>query len=254
MSLLRDPQTIRRRCQRLLSRAAERTLEHVAYHPDARRVLVADLIAQRPMPGARGAASSDRASAPSSFAAALARGLATAHPARAAQAPSAPLLRRLQTARPEVFGSPDRTRNASTDDDAPPRLDGLVDHLTDRARDGALPASALLGELLTIFGPVWSCGGIHLHGLDLGDVWRHHQAGGSDDHAGLLPLHGPAQQLTRALAPHLPFAVTGLDQLCGPVDLRVGRVLLAYGVLQLRDDALCGAALPLATPAAVEWR
>jgi hypothetical protein len=76
----------------------------------------------------------------------------------------ADLLRRLGTlvaSKPTIFGSRDT-----------PRPGGLFDRLVSLAKNGQLPATVILSELLQQLGPIWPSR-LTLGGIALGDCWKH---------------------------------------------------------------------------------
>lgn len=138
------------------------------------------------------------------------------------------------TARPDLFGG---------------RLGGLFDHL---AASGTVEAAAILAAILDGLGPIWP-GRILLHGVPLGDVWRHPRAAVD----GLVPFHKLSQWLAYSLVEVFEEAgipVTRLDALTGLPEYRNGGLLLDTGVLALRDPALAATSLSVDHPAIVEWR
>lgn len=150
----------------------------------------------------------------------------------------AALLRRLGaalTADPALFGSPGRIGN-------------LFDHLRAEARDGVLPAAAILAAALRGFGAIWP-GRHNLAGVNLGDVWRH----GS----GLVPFHKLSQWLAYSLIEPLEdagIAVVEIDALTGLAEYRNGGLLLDLGLIAPRDPALSTRVLTVDEEAVVEWR
>ncbi|GJD59975.1 URC4/urg3 family protein [Methylobacterium frigidaeris] len=132
----------------------------------------------------------------------------------------------------------------------------LFDRIKARARDGEVPAEAVLEVLLTHLGPIWP-GRIVLDGIDLGDTWRHPLAGGAGPTEGLVPFHKLSQWLAYSLLEPLEEAgltVTGLDALTGLPEYRNGGLFLDTGVLALRRPE--EAKLPHAVDSrlVVEWR
>ncbi len=159
----------------------------------------------------------------------------------------AALMRRLGEAvraQPDIFGV------------QKPRLGGLADHLVAQAREGQLPATAILETLLVALGPIWP-GRVVLGGVSLGDVWRHRQARTGDATDMLVPLHKLSQWLSYSLVEPLEQAgirVTGLDGLTGLAEYRNGGLFIDSGVIVARDAQLLRAALPADSEAVVEWR
>lgn len=159
----------------------------------------------------------------------------------------AALLRRLGdalTAAPDLFGKRE------------PRPGHLLDALRERADRHEVRAADVLGAVLTGFGSIWP-GRLVLGGVNLGDVWRHSEAGGRGPGANLVPLHKLSQWLTYSLLEPLEsagLAVVGRERLTGLAEYRNGGLFLDTGVLVPRHDAvLCGAHRP-GDEVIVEWR
>ncbi|WP_407523159.1 URC4/urg3 family protein [Methylobacterium oryzisoli] len=136
------------------------------------------------------------------------------------------------------------------------RPGGLYDRLAGQARDGALPATAILAALLTHLGPIWP-GRIALDGIDLGDTWRHPRAGGEGETASLVPFHKLSQWLAYSLLEPLEEAgltVTGLDALTGLPEYRNGGLFLDTGVLALKRPEEAGRPHAVGSELVVEWR
>jgi hypothetical protein len=130
------------------------------------------------------------------------------------------------------------------------RLGRLYDHWLPRR--AALPAPAILRDLLLAFGAIWP-GRLTLEGVPLGDCWRHGAAPGD----GLVPLHKLSQWLAYSLIEPLAeagFAVTEIDGLTGLAEYRNGGLFIDGGVLVPRDPDLGRAALDPASEPVVEWR
>ncbi|MEL3891100.1 URC4/urg3 family protein [Ferrovibrio sp. MS7] len=147
---------------------------------------------------------------------------------------------------PDYFGRADEV----------PRIGFLFDHLKAQARDGVLPADAILKALLRGLGPVWP-GRIEFEGVNLGDCWRHAAATAPDASNGLVPFHKLSQWLAYSLVEPLEEAgirVADLDALTGLPEYRNGGLFLDLGVLRLKDPALAAERLPPAHEAVVEWR
>lgn len=136
------------------------------------------------------------------------------------------------------------------------RLGALVDHLSAHARDGQLPAPAILRALLDALSDIWP-GRLLLDGVPLGDVWHHPHAGGEGRTAGLLPLHKLSQWLSYSLLHPLEVAgltVSDLDVLTGLAEYRNGGLLLDLGALRPRDAAIFAARHEVGSELVVEWR
>jgi len=147
-------------------------------------------------------------------------------------------------AKPEIFGA-DR-----------PRIGGLFDHLARQARDGRLPAPAILAAVLEGLGDIWP-GRIALAGVNLGDVGRHPGAATDDLTSGLVPFHKLSQWLAYSLIEPLEAAgivVTGLDQLTALAEYRNGGLLIDLGLLRPKHAAVLGQAHAGSSEVVVEWR
>lgn len=134
-----------------------------------------------------------------------------------------------------------------------PRPGGLFDHLAAQARDGTLPAAAILEALLAYLGPVWP-GRLTLDGVDLGDTWRHPSLPPGDD---FVPFHKLSQWLAYSLIEPLEeagIAVVDLDALTGLPEYRNGGLFYDTGVLQLRRPAEALREHEVSSPLVVEWR
>jgi hypothetical protein len=148
------------------------------------------------------------------------------------------LLRRLGdalAAHPELFG-------------AEGRIGHLFDHLRAQAKDGGLPASAILAALLRGLGTIWP-GRHSLAGVNLGDVWQHR--------VGLVPFHKLSQWLAYSLIEPLAaagVAVTEIDGLTGLAEYRNGGLFLDLGVIVPRDPGLVWRVLTVDAEPVVEWR
>jgi uncharacterized protein DUF1688 len=160
----------------------------------------------------------------------------------------AALLRRLGAvvaAKPEVFARVDA-----------PRPGGLFDHLAALARNGAIPAPAILAELLRHLGGIWpSC--LELGGIPLGDCWHHTAMTTDDATSRLVPLHKLSQWLAYSLIEPLQAAgieVTDIDGLTGLAEYRNGGLFIDTGVLALRDPGEAEREHDVGSVLVVEWR
>lgn len=121
---------------------------------------------------------------------------------------------------------------------------------------GDLAAADLLAQLLMSLsglGPETSEAG----GWALGDAWRHEAVRGPGASGGWVPFHTLAQRLTLSLLEPFAWAgvqVGGLSLLTGPADARHGRLMLARGLLRLRDPQTAGQVWRLGDEPVVEWR
>jgi hypothetical protein len=93
--------------------------------------------------------------------------------------------------------------------------------------------------------------------VNLGDVWRHTQVKGDDLTAGLVPFHKRSQWLTYSLIEPLQEAgvsVEGVETLTALPEYRNGGLLLDFGVLTPKNDAVLGQAYTPDAEVVVEWR
>jgi hypothetical protein len=152
----------------------------------------------------------------------------------------ASIVRRLGEAvggRPDLFGQ------------RSPRLGHLGVHLASRARDGALPASAVLDAVLDGLGGIWP-GREVCAGRNLGDVWTHPAVG-------RVPFHKLSQWLTYSLCEPLEesgIRITGMDQLTGLAEYRNGGLFVDGGVLVPRHPGVLAETHDVSSPLVVEWR
>ena len=160
----------------------------------------------------------------------------------------AALLRRLGQAvaeQPEVFALADT-----------PRPGGLFDWLAREARDGRLPAEAILKAVLFYLGPIWP-GRLSLGGVDLGDTWRHPAARAADASDGYVPFHKLSQWLTYSLIEPTEAAgieVVDIDALTGLAEYRNGGLFLDGGALRLKDPEAAAQIHEPGSTLVVEWR
>ncbi|HYG30660.1 MAG TPA: DUF1688 family protein [Allosphingosinicella sp.] len=133
------------------------------------------------------------------------------------------------------------------------RLGGLYDVL---ARDGEVPAPAILELLLEALGPIWA-DRLILEGVPLGDCWRHPALRRGDATDGLVPLHKLSQWLSYSLIEPLEeagVAVTDIDGLTGLAEYRNGGLFVDMGVLRLADPADAARPHQVSDPLIVAWR
>jgi len=158
----------------------------------------------------------------------------------------AALLRRLGAAlaaRRDLFG-------------AEPRPGGLADSLADHAREGRLPAAAILAALLDGLGPIWPAR-VVLDGVNLGDVGRHRAASASDASDGLVPFHKLSQWLAYSLFEPLEWlglTIVEPDALTGLPEYRNGGLFLDSGVLVPKHAGVTREPHDAASELVVEWR
>ena len=137
-----------------------------------------------------------------------------------------------------------------------PRLGNLFDALCASATPGVLPARQLLLAVLDRLSPIWP-GRLTLGGVNLGDVWQHHQVRGDGLTAGLVPFHKLSQWLTYSLIEPLAQAgvrVEGIHELTGLAEYRNGGLLLDLGVLTPKHDGVLGCVHTTDSAVVIEWR
>jgi len=137
-----------------------------------------------------------------------------------------------------------------------PRVGSLLDFLRARARDGVLPAAAILAAVLEGLGPIWPAG-TSIGGVRLGDVWKHPAAGGTDVDAGLVPFHKLSQWLTYSLLEPLEAAgleIVEMDVLTALAEYRNGGLLVDLGVLEPKHENVTAVIHPPDSEIIVEWR
>ncbi|HEX4339913.1 MAG TPA: URC4/urg3 family protein [Polyangiaceae bacterium] len=130
-----------------------------------------------------------------------------------------------------------------------PRLGNLGVYLTEQAKDGVLPARAVLAAVLDALGDIWP-GRVELGGRNLGDVWPHPDLG-------LVPFHKLSQWLSYSLAEPLEQAgvrVVRFDELTGLAEYRNGGLFIDAGVLVPRSPELFTRAHAVSSTEVVEWR
>jgi hypothetical protein len=135
------------------------------------------------------------------------------------------------------------------------RPGALYDTLTANG-SGEVGAANLLRALLQGLGPVWRTGNV-LHGVALGDTWRHRNAGGSGPTAGWVPFHKLSQWLAYSLFEPFEWAgvgVAGRDALTALPEYRNGGLLLDSGVLALANPRDADVPHDVGSELVVEWR
>ena len=157
----------------------------------------------------------------------------------------AALLRRLAAAlesERDVFG-------------AAARPGALYDTLTADDRD-EIVAGNLLRALLQGLGSIWPTGNT-IHGVPLGDTWRHRNAGGNGPTAGWVPFHKLSQWLAYSLFEPFEWAgvrIVDRDALCALPEYRNGGLLLDGGVLALSNPDDARVTHDVGSELVVEWR
>lgn len=134
-------------------------------------------------------------------------------------------------------------------DSARPRLGDLGVGLKRAAKDGKLPASAVLDAVLRALGPIWP-GREKLAKKPLGDVWRHARFG-------LVPFHKLSQWLSYSLFEPLEAAgvtITDIDELTGLPEYRNGGLFLDAGVLELVEPRQRELTHEVSSELVIEWR
>ncbi len=136
------------------------------------------------------------------------------------------------------------------------RPGSLFDAMAARARDGKLPAAAILEVLLQALGPIWP-GRLALGGVPLGDCWKHPAIKRDDATNGLVPIHKLSQWLAYSLIEPLEragVAVVDIDGLTGLAEYRNGGLFADTGVLVLKDPEDAARPHPVEGPLVVAWR
>jgi hypothetical protein len=137
------------------------------------------------------------------------------------------------------------------------RIGGLCDALMAQAdAQGRLPAERILPVVLEALGSIWPPR-TQRFGVELGDVWPHPGAGGSDDTRGLVPFHKLSQWLSYSLI--YPLAIAGIevveaDALTGLAEYRNGGLFIDTGVIVPRDPGVFAEAHAASSELVVEWR
>ncbi len=138
-----------------------------------------------------------------------------------------------------------------------PRPGGLFDALAARAaRDGRVPAAAILEVLLEALGPIWPNRPL-LEGVPLGDCWPHPALQGERPADRFVPLHKLSQWLAYSLIEPLENAgltVVDVGALTGLAEYRNGGLFVDMGVLVPRDCAAFSRRHDVSDPFVVGWR
>jgi hypothetical protein len=129
----------------------------------------------------------------------------------------------------------------------PVRIGHLGRYLRRSARDGAIPAAAVLDAVIGAFGPIWPRRDAS---LPPGDVWAHSRLG-------VIPFHKLSQWLTYSLCEPLEWAgldVADLDRLTGLAEYRNGGLFVDAGVLvPVRGETL-DEEHAVSSDLVIEWR
>jgi hypothetical protein len=136
------------------------------------------------------------------------------------------------------------------------RPSGILDHLRASSVGDEVPAPELLRALLVGLAAIWP-GRETLGGHNLGDVWRHPQAGGTGPSAGFVPFHKLSQWLTYSLFEPIARAgltVTQPGALTGLPEYRNGGLLVDLGVLVPKHRDVRGSVHSPGDEVIVEWR
>jgi hypothetical protein len=134
------------------------------------------------------------------------------------------------------------------------RPSAIYDALTASSR--TVSVNAILRSLLDMLGPIWLTGAM-LHGVPLGDTWRHPHAGGQGESAGWVPFHKLTQWLAYSLLEPFEWAgiaLTDRDALTALPEYRNGGLLLDTGVIAWRDPHAAARAWDVGSELVVEWR
>lgn len=121
-------------------------------------------------------------------------------------------------------------------------------------------AHAILSALLDGLSPIWPAQNA-IHGIALGDCWRHEAVRGPGLTDGWMPFHKLSQWLTYSLLEPFEWAgvkVHGLEALTGLPEYRNGGLFLDTGVIVPRDhpgtQRLAARTLQAGDEPIVEWR
>jgi hypothetical protein len=129
----------------------------------------------------------------------------------------------------------------------PVRIGHLGRYLRRSARDGSIPAAAVLDAVIGAFGPIWPRRDVS---LPPGDVWAHSRLG-------VIPFHKLSQWLTYSLCEPLEWAgldVVDLDRLTGLAEYRNGGLFVDAGVLvPVRGETL-DQEHAVGSDLVIEWR
>jgi hypothetical protein len=114
----------------------------------------------------------------------------------------------------------------------------LFDEWVAMAKNGSLPAEAVLKSVLLRLGPIWP-GRIEMNGVNLGDCWEHPALGSPGSASSLIPFHKLSQWMSYSLMEPLiesGIQIESLDTLTGLPEYRNGGLLLDTGLIELVDE------------------
>jgi Protein of unknown function (DUF1688) len=129
------------------------------------------------------------------------------------------------------------------------RLGGFGVQLREAAKEGALPASHVLGAVLETLGSIWP-GREVCAGQNLGDVWTHSVVG-------RVPFHKLSQWLTYSLFEPLEWAGLTIalpGDLTGLAEYRNGGLFVDGAVLVPRHDGVLRDEHEVSSDVVIEWR
>ncbi|NDC38361.1 MAG: DUF1688 family protein [Proteobacteria bacterium] len=117
-------------------------------------------------------------------------------------------------------------------------------------------ASEVLKAVLLGLGPIWP-GRLSLHGVSLGDTWKHPKIAAPDETNGLIPFHKLSQWLTYSLLEpleELGVTIAAMDELTGLAEYRNGGLFIDMGVINPRDPTTLLTAHAPGSEVIIEWR
>ncbi|MCX6118138.1 MAG: URC4/urg3 family protein [Proteobacteria bacterium] len=136
------------------------------------------------------------------------------------------------------------------------RMGALVDYFIEKFGAEEIAAPDILNTVLNALGGIWP-GRISLHGVNLGDVWRHSSASFPGETNQLVPFHKLSQWMTYSLLEPLEWCgikVTKVEELTGLAEYRNGGLFIDMNVIEpIRTDALLQEYAP-GDEFIVEWR
>jgi hypothetical protein len=147
-------------------------------------------------------------------------------------------------ASPKIFAREDSARPG-----------GLFDHLNAKA-NGSVSADTVLHALLRHLGAIWPSR-LSLHGIRLGDTWRHPALQSDDETSGLVPFHKLSQWLAYSLIEPLQAAgvrVVDIDALTGLPEYRNGGLFVDLSALVPNDPSALHKVHTVDSLFIVEWR